>query len=221
MEKDSNLLTNRKVNGVLAKITDLILVNILFLLTCIPVVTIADATATMYHMMYHLHEGKDDRTISEYFSFFAKNFVKSLPVEIALAIAAAIQAAAYSAVKDGYGNSVLSVLFLIDVAVISVYSWLVVLFARYENPFAKHLDNAWRLALAELPITLLCVVLRVLPLILSFGFDAVLVCDRVCVDCVCVLGLVSEDFREADSFGTIGGVPCSRGKIASLVLMLK
>lgn len=166
MEKDSNLLTNRKVNGMLAKITDLILVNILFLLTCIPVVTIADATAAMYHMMYHLHEGKDDRTISEYFSFFAKNFVKSLPVEIALAIVAAIQAAAYSAVKDGYGNSVLSVLFLIDVAVISVYSWLVVLFARYENPFAKHLDNAWRLALAELPITLLCVVLRVLPLIL-------------------------------------------------------
>ena len=39
----------------------------------------------------------------------------------------------------------------------------------------------------------------------SFRFDAVLVCDRVCIDCVCVLGLVSENFREADSFGTIGG----------------
>ncbi|MGN1388078.1 MAG: DUF624 domain-containing protein [Bulleidia sp.] len=167
MEKDSNLLTNRRVNGVLAKITDLILVNIMFLLTCIPVITIADATASMYHMMYHLHEGKDDRTISEYFSFFGKNFVKSLPVEIAFAVMAGVQVLAYSAVRDGYGNSVLSILFLIDVAVVSVYSWLVVLFARYENPFAKHLDNAWRLALAELPFTLLCVVLRVLPLILT------------------------------------------------------
>ncbi len=166
MEKDSNLLTNRKVNGVLARITDLILVNILFLLTCIPVVTIADATASMYHMMFHLHEGKDDRTITEYFSFFGKNFVKSLPVELAFAMIAGVQVIAYSAVRDGYGNSVLSMLFLIDVAAVSVYSWLVVLFARYENPFARHLDNAWRLALAELPITLLCVVLRVLPLIL-------------------------------------------------------
>lgn len=166
MEKDSNLLTNRKVNGVLARITDLILVNILFLLTCIPVVTIADATASMYHMMFHLHEGKDDRTITEYFSFFGKNFVKSLPVELAFAMIAGVQVIAYSAVRDGYGNSVLSMLFLIDVAAVSVYSWLVVLFARYENPFARHLDNAWRLALAELPITLLCVVLRILPLIL-------------------------------------------------------
>jgi uncharacterized membrane protein YesL len=166
MERDSNLLTNRKVNGVLARITDLILVNILFLLTCIPVVTIADATASMYHMMFHLHEGKDDRTITEYFSFFGKNFVKSLPVELAFAMIAGVQVIAYSAVRDGYGNSVLSMLFLIDVAAVSVYSWLVVLFARYENPFARHLDNAWRLALAELPITLLCVVLRVLPLIL-------------------------------------------------------
>ena len=166
MEKDSNLLTNRKVNGVLARITDLILVNILFLLTCIPVVTIADATASMYHMMFHLHEGKDDRTSTEYFSFFGKNVVKSLPVELAFAMIAGVQVIAYSAVRDGYGNSVLSMLFLIDVAAVSVYSWLVVLFARYENPFARHLDNAWRLALAELPITLLCVVLRILPLIL-------------------------------------------------------
>ena len=63
-----------KFMEIFGRITDLILLNILFLITCLPVFTIGAATAALYTMCFRLMREEYSGIIKPYFKAFRDNF---------------------------------------------------------------------------------------------------------------------------------------------------
>ena len=63
-----------KLMQVLTRLTDLVLLNILFLLTCIPVFTIGAATASLYTLCFRMLRQEESGILKPYFRAFKENF---------------------------------------------------------------------------------------------------------------------------------------------------
>lgn len=62
---------------ILTRIFDLILLNILWLLTSIPVVTLGAATAALYSVLLSAAEKKEGYIVRDYWKAFRRNFKQS------------------------------------------------------------------------------------------------------------------------------------------------
>ena len=67
---------------ILTHIFDFILLNILWLLTSIPIVTLGAATAALYSVMMSVVEKKEGYIIKDYWKAFCRNFKQSTVVWI-------------------------------------------------------------------------------------------------------------------------------------------
>ena len=63
-----------KIMQVLARIADLVLLNIVFLLTCLPVFTIGAGVTAMYTLCFRMLRQEDGNIIMPYFRAFKENF---------------------------------------------------------------------------------------------------------------------------------------------------
>ena len=82
-----------RIYRVLEVFTDLVYLNLLWMVTCLPVVTIAPATAAMFGVVRGWIKGKDVPTTGEFFSLFRENFGRSLVVGLVRAVLGAVLAA--------------------------------------------------------------------------------------------------------------------------------
>lgn len=78
------------LNIALLKIWDIVLTNLLFILCCIPIVTIGPAFTAMYHCTLRIVKGNNNGTFKTFFHAFKENFKQSIIVWLATLIIAAI-----------------------------------------------------------------------------------------------------------------------------------
>ena len=86
-----NLLNEENpVHIFLNKIGDIIIANLLFILCCIPVITIGPALTALYHCMLRTVKGNNNGTVKTFFRAFKENFIQSLVVWLCLLAGALI-----------------------------------------------------------------------------------------------------------------------------------
>ena len=66
-----------KVVRILTFLTDLIILNTLFIVSCIPIVTIGASLTSLTTMWYRILKGKDTDIAYHYFRIFRQNFKQS------------------------------------------------------------------------------------------------------------------------------------------------
>lgn len=167
MKEKYKLLGNLsdQLKRVLGLIADLISLNLLFLLSCLLVVTAGAGFTSCYTFTFRLIRG-DTQSLpfGSFFKDFIKCFKKSTLAWLLLLLALGIFAGdAYFAY---YVCVHVSKFFLIFAAVMGVFVlgtgiWLFPLIARYENKLGTHIKNAFLMMLANLPKTLLSLVVWV------------------------------------------------------------
>ena len=69
-----------RIYRVLEVFTDLVYLNLLWMVACLPVVTVAPASAAMFGVVRGWMRGKDTPIAREFFSLFRENFGRSLVV---------------------------------------------------------------------------------------------------------------------------------------------
>ena len=79
----------------LTRVTDLIVLNICFLISCIPIVTIGAANAAMYTLCFRMLRDEDNGIVKSYFRAFRDNFKQAtllwlLAAAVGLVVAADI-----------------------------------------------------------------------------------------------------------------------------------
>ena len=74
-----NLLNEDNVVHVfLNKLGDIVIANLLFILCCIPVITIGPSLTALYHCMMRTVKGNNNGTTKTFFRAFKENFKQSL-----------------------------------------------------------------------------------------------------------------------------------------------
>ncbi len=156
----------------LARVADLVILNVLWLLCCLPVVTAGASTTAMYHVVRHLQEESISSVTRDFFRSFKSDFRQATPVYLLLLIPTAevvmnawILSAQSSDVVPVYVRAIWMVSALILTFVVSfVYPVM----AYFDDTVWKTLRTAAVLAVAKLPRTVLISAINLLPIIMLF-----------------------------------------------------
>ena len=157
----------------LSRVADLVILNILWLVCCIPVVTIGASTTAMYHVIRHWQKDSVSSIMRDFFQSFKEDFKQATPVYLILLIptAAVVMNAMMifnpenSAAVPSY---LLVIWFISALILLFISSFVYPVMAFFADSIFKTLRNAMVLALANLPRTILISILNLLPVILLF-----------------------------------------------------
>lgn len=153
------------------RLGDLIFLNLVFLITCIPIVTIGDAMISIYSISLKMARGEEGYVIRGYLKAFKENLKQGLIVGIVLEIILSILGLDawflyYS--TESYRDAGLMVTVAALVFVIMVMQFLFPLLARYENSISNSIRNAILLSISKLPYTIALIVIGAIPAILVY-----------------------------------------------------
>ena len=157
----------------LSRVADLVILNILWLVCCVPVVTIGASTTAMYHVIRHWQKDSVSSIMRDFFQSFKEDFKQATPVYLILLIptvavvmnAMLIFNPENSAAVPSY---LLVIWFISALILLFISSFVYPVMAFFADSIFKTLRNAMVLALANLPRTILISVLNLLPVILLF-----------------------------------------------------
>lgn len=155
-------------------ITNLIILNILWLLCCIPVVTAGAATVAMHTVLLGYIAGKDDAVVKPFFRAFRENFRTVTPLWLVNFLIGAVMAAEIFYLSVGDTALWLKVLFgVLLFLYTAATSYLYPLLARYQTTRKAAVFNSFALALRHLLSSVCVVTLNALPVALLVGFPEI------------------------------------------------
>lgn len=158
-----------KVFGVLGKAGDLFIMNILFIITCIPIVTIGAAMTALYGVMKKMVKNEEGYIIGSYFKLFKENFKQSTVMWIiclAAMLLSAVDIYICSLMPSGMVPTFISVFMLMFAALINV--WLiygVTLQSTFDNTLRYTMLNAAIMTFKHLPLSVVMLVIHISPLL--------------------------------------------------------
>lgn len=161
----------------LTDICNLIILNILFVLTCATIVFSGTAVSALYTMTFRMRLKKEDSMVKGYFHALHENFVPSVPATVCLFAEVTLLAVLRKALFAEtllFSPNIFVFLSIAAVFLAAVLSYAFPLLARYENTFLQHIGNAGRLAVVNLPVTFLLTAVNLLPVLLSLFFPRLL-----------------------------------------------
>jgi len=162
----------------LSVLANLILLNWLFLLGCVPVVTAGASLTAMHRVVLQIIRGQETSVAHSFFSAFKSNFKQATGMWLIFLALGGVLAADFMLGPQVLSGSAWYVV-LAAAAVLCVL-WLMAwiyafpLQARYENPVARTLKNALVIAAANLPNTIILAALFLAPLYLCWRFEKLL-----------------------------------------------
>lgn len=153
---------------VMTKIFDILLLNILWLICCIPVITFGASTTALYYVMMKLVRDEENGIVRGFFKAFKENFRQSLPVTGFFFLFAAVLTVDFHVLGQN-GTKSASVMYggccVLMIFGTAVFGYTFPLLARFENTVKNTLVNGAKTAAAHLPQTAAMVVINAAPLI--------------------------------------------------------
>ena len=157
-----------KFMTVMSRFGDLVILNLLVLLTSIPIVTIGASVTAMYTLCFRFGTDREQGLFRSYFRAFRDNFKQATQIWLILLICgAACCFDIYLFLSLPSMLRYLAIVFCIAlVLVVLVFSYAFPLLSQFENKNKNILTNALFLSLGYLPRSILLVALNVLPWVL-------------------------------------------------------
>ena len=153
----------------LTAVCDLMILNILLVLSCVTVVFSGDGVVSHYTVTLRMFRGTEDSPGKSFLRALRGNFIPSVPSTLLLladvTMIAVLRRVLYAETLL-LSPTVFVLLTIITIFLTALLSYLFPLTARFNNTFVRHLGNAARLAVANLPVTFLITGVNLFPVIL-------------------------------------------------------
>lgn len=173
---------NDRSNGFLfrwaTKLGDFCGLSVVWLLMCIPVITIIPATVAMYSSILNCVHGSEEGSVRWFFKSFKKELLRGLGLGVLWLVITAILAVAllFLASQESQTGKILSIVYLGSTLIpMSIMAWLVPTQARFEYSFGDLHKAAAYYALAHLPTTALLLVIAALGIALTMCLPILLI----------------------------------------------
>lgn len=146
-----------KIMGIVQKIGEIILLNIVFLLTCIPIVTIGPACTSFYYAMIKSVRREHGNPISEYFSSFKRTWKKGIGLTFFLIVWLYGLYYGGMAAGDHASDSLALIYGVLFALTIGILIYLFPVFSRFEMKISGIIKLSFVMCIRYLPVTLLVV----------------------------------------------------------------
>lgn len=158
----------------LSKLADLFILNILYLICCIPIVTIGAATTALYTVTLKAAKNEESYIIRSFFKAFKSNFkIGTLTWLIVLASGIILWLDLQIIPNiSGLLRQVLQILILmITLLYLITVLYLFPYIARFENTVTGSIKNAFFMAIINLPYTMLLAAIAILAFMATLYID--------------------------------------------------
>ncbi len=155
----------------LNRFSSLVILNLLFLFTSIPIFTIGASLTALYDVVFRMDTEREGKTAAAYFYAFRENFRQSTPVWLLFLVviaASCANAVIFSNMGSPLGSLLSLICVVILINVLMVIGYVFPLFSQFENSRSNTLKNALLLSIANLPRTLIITVINCFPWALIF-----------------------------------------------------
>ena len=170
----------------LGRLFDLVVLNIIFLLLCIPVVTIGASITSLYYVLLKIVRGEDPYILRSFFKAFRQNFFQSTVIWIILLMAAVflgMDLYVVSSQNTALCEAIRIILWIMCGFFLGIFIYIFPIISHFVCSTKQALKNAALMTFVHLPHTLIMIAV-----------------------CVAVLYLVMASFKVFAWAVTIGGV---------------
>ena len=172
--------------NVLNKMADLMWLNILTLICCIPIITTGAAFTSMHYVALKIVRNEESYITRSFFKSFKTNFRQATLIWLLILLIAAVLGGDYYIItKSGIQFSSVLVVLIMAAAVLVICTTLYVfpVLAKFDNTIMGTIRNAFIMSILQLPKTVVMFVmaffpliiylvsLRLIPIIFLFGFS--------------------------------------------------
>lgn len=154
-----------KVFAFLTRLADLVILNFLFIICCLPIITIGASFTALYSMTLKMIKNEELYIVKGFFQSFKENFYQSTIIGI---ITLAISIMLYLSLRalPLVSNILITALFILGCfTFFCIVSYAFPITAKFYNKIPNILKNSLAMAFINIPLTIPIVILNVMPLI--------------------------------------------------------
>lgn len=155
-----------KIMRIISRFGDIALLNVVFLLTCLPIFTIGAANTALYDTVFRMDTEREGKLLSTYFHSFKENFRQSTAIWLLLALfggATYLNMARFSDIGGMVGYVLVLGAMLVFVMLVFILSYAFPLLSQFRNTTGKTIKNALLLSIAYLPRSIILAVINCFP----------------------------------------------------------
>lgn len=155
------------INIILTKLADLLLLNLLWIVACIPIITIGASTTALYTMTMKMVKDEETGIIKGFFTAFKENFKQSVPITLLMFVVAAvifIDLHVLGSSTQGFASVMYGGCIVLAVLAISVLIYTFPVLAKFDNTVKNTISNAAKMAVTHLGTTVIVVLINCVPI---------------------------------------------------------
>lgn len=161
----SFLSMDSKFMQILSRFTDLVLLNLVYLMTCLPVFTIGAANAALYRVCFQLFRQQEDRIFQDYFRAFRDNFKQGTVLWL-LWLLVCLPGSFYVLQFLGMASPLrylCGIFFFVILLAVFLGCWAFPWISQFRNDTITVLRNTLILSISHLPRTVCVMAIQLLP----------------------------------------------------------
>lgn len=188
------------VFNVLTRICDIFVLNILWLICSIPIITMGAATSALYYSMLKINRETDSSIVGMFFHSFRQNLKQGCGLTILFILSGLflyIDFQVYKTIEGTISSVALVTLIVLIILWGMTFSYAFPVLAQFENTMIGTLKNAFLMSVLNLGKTIIILFLSALPFILLIGLPNVFV---ACFPIMLIFGIGAIAFINAKFF---------------------
>lgn len=165
------------VMSVLSKVCDLLWLNVLTIICCIPVVTAGASLTALYYMTLKMAKNEEGYITRGFFKSFKENFKQSTIIWMILLLVMIVfymDYRIYTYAEMDFPKFVVIGFYMILMLFLFTVLYIFPLQARFVNSCKGTIKNAFLLSITQLPRTLLMLLVYVAPILVFLFFPVML-----------------------------------------------
>lgn len=155
--------------NVLNKVADLMWLNILTLLCCIPIFTAGASFTALHYMCLKVLRNEESYISRGFFKSFKENFKQATIIWIIILVVAGILVGDYFIIsKSGleFNQVIQIIIMLVGILLLFTTIYVFPILAKFSNTTVRTIKNALVASLIQLPKTILMIVFYAIPIVL-------------------------------------------------------
>ena len=155
----------------LSKMADLMWLNILTIVCCIPIITAGASLTALNYMALKIVRNEEGYITKGFFKAFKENFFQSTAIWCIFLLVAGILATDYRIItmSDVKINGVVKILiFIFGMITLFTFVFVFPVQAKFSNPVKRTIWNAFVFSVVQFPKTILMIVLYIIPYVMVY-----------------------------------------------------
>ncbi|MCD7736404.1 MAG: DUF624 domain-containing protein [Lachnospiraceae bacterium] len=155
----------------LGRLADLMVLNLLFLLCCIPVFTIGASLTALNYVTLKIHDGEEGYIARSFFKSFRQNFKQATGmwlIELLVGIVLVLDIMILRSAEGTFATVLTVIILIVCVIYLMVFLYLFAILSRFDNTVKNTFKNSFIMAIADFPRTLAMLAITVAAVLISF-----------------------------------------------------